>query len=188
MNRFVLAFLAFAALPAVLSAAPDCGGLFNSPKGFGASVQTEVRDGRFNSFDVFADIYGMPTGRAANYPGIRVQAFRNFVLSDISMPADFSFIYAGMGMSAGYVRDFESFTRWERGPAYLLKNMGAVCCLSSQFGAKACFGGIILDLGLQMDLGLFVRKHETQGNLMLELYKNGLYNVLLPQLKIMWRF
>lgn len=188
MNRAVLVFIVFLLFPSMLSARSGKVGLFNSPKGFGVSYVTEVKDGTFNSFDIVADIYGFPTGRTAYYPGVRLNSFHNVVLRDIDRFPEAGFLYAGVGVSTGYVRDFEKFTRWATGPAYLIMNMGAILCVSGQIGIRSDFGNLSLDLSWQADAGLYLRKHETYGNAVLGLYKNGLYNCLLPQLKIMWKF
>lgn len=189
MNRYAFVFILFLAFPAGLCARPGGVGLFNSPKGFGVSYVTAQKDdGVYSSIDLYSDIYGFPIGRAAYYPGLRLQAFRNSVLKDLDFPADRSFIYAGLGCSVGYVRDFEPISKWATGPAYLIMNMGGIVCVSGALGMRAEFDNIVLDLGFQADAGLYLRKHEYQGNMMLELYKNGLYNCLYPQLKIMWKF
>lgn len=186
MNRFALVFVLLLAVPAGLGAQGPSWGLFNSPKGFGVSAESPVKGGTFNSFDLYADIYGLPNGRASSYPGVRIQALHNMVLRSYDKPGRSSFVYAGFGAAAGYVRDFESFSRWNGGPAYLIMNMGGIVCISGAFGVRCDFADVTLDLGLQADAGFYIRRHESHGNLMFELYRNGLYNSLYPQLRILW--
>lgn len=201
MNRFAVAIILFSVLPASLSGRTITtlgdasrnreisAGLFNSAKGFGLSLILPAKDNdSFESFDVYADIYGFPTGRAAYYPGIKVQALHNVVLDAKTLPSYNRFIYTGIGACAGYVRDYEKFSRWETGPAYLIMNMGGIVCISGAAGIRWDFSRVVLDLSLQADAGFYMRRHETQGNMIFQLYKNGLYNSFYPQFKIMWKF
>lgn len=158
-------------------------GLFNSLKGFGISYQGTRHSDLFESLDLYADIYGFPLGRAAYYPGVKLVYLHNRVFSDFSEDCCNGFFYAGVGLSAGYVRDFE-----KKNLSYLANNLGFCTSVAGAAGVRFDFGSIALDLSMEIEAGLHLRGAEYHEHNVLILYKNGIYQSFYPQLKIFWNF
>ena len=151
-------------------------GLFNSPKGFGFSYSAYVQDGGFNSFHLYADMTGVLSGDY-DKPGIRIDYNKGIVLKTVSSESFDFRLYAGPGVSTGFVRDNDS------------PNYGFLLALNGTFGARFIFPrGIALDLGLSADLGLHIRGAENGQTTNLKLYRNGLNRILFPQVKIEYCF
>ncbi len=151
-------------------------GLFNSPKGFGASFSTYLQDGAFNSLQLYADMTGVFSGEYGK-PGIRMDYNKGIVLKTWTMENYDCFLYAGPGVSAGFVRDNDS------------ANYGFLFALNGSFGARFIFPrGIAMDFSLSADLGLHIRGAENGQTTNLKLYRNGLNRILFPQIKLEYCF
>lgn len=163
-------------------------GIFNSIKGFGLQLDSDhFEDFYFDSFTVYADIYGIPTARS-NAPGIKANYSRNYVVK-VFDKEDIDFdLYVGPGCTVGYVKDFE-INYYRDASVPLVKNHGVVTALSGTFGCRFEFGRrIIIDLSLCLEAGLHIRKNEELGNLNVGLYKNGIFQAPYPQLTILTAF
>ena len=163
-------------------------GIFNSPKGFGAEVRLPEKGRAFMSAHVFVDIYEVATSRCS-YPGIRANVSRQYVLNRIEKEGVSYTLYAGPGISAGYVRDHDK----GRGIDFTSlagNNEGAMVALSGNFGCRFDFGGLIsLDLSIAGDLGLHMRRNESERDffaISTSIYNNGIYQILCPQLTILF--
>ena len=152
-------------------------GLYNSPKGFGLSFCTERHESSFNTYSAVADLTGVITGEHSA-PGIYFNYSRNTVLRSGVKGDALCVLYAGPGVSAGYLRDAGK------------ESYGAMVALSGTLGGRFLFGDrIALDLSINADLGVHLREKDHKGDgIGLFLYKNGLFRTILPQLKIEYRF
>ena len=173
----------------VPSSAQESLGVFNSPKGIGATVRLPENDGIFHTATAFVDIYGVATSRCSN-PGLRFNVSRQYILkkvqnSDIGMS-----FYAGPGLSFGYVRDHD------KGLGIDLKslfsdNEGFMAAISGDAGCRFDFGGLVaLDLSFATDLGVHIRKNEDEKEYFatsVSIYNNGWMQWLYPQLTILFR-
>lgn len=160
-------------------------GVFNSLKGIGAALELPAKDpSEFNSFALYAEIFGIPTGRCSE-PGVKFNWSHNFILWNTEKDSTVYSIYAGPGISCGYMRDFELGKRKDKS-LVLTKKPGVMTALSGTGGARFSFSGrIALDLSFTLDLGIFVRRDEALNNFDLNLYRNGLAQSLYPQLSIL---
>lgn len=163
-------------------------GIFNSLKGFGLQLDSDhFEDFYFDSFTVYADIYGIPTARS-NAPGIKANYSRNYVVKVLESQYVGFDLYVGPGCTLGYVKDFEvNYYRDTSVP--LMKNHGVVAALSGTFGCRFEFGRrILIDLSFCLDAGLHIRKDEEMGNISVGLYKNGIFQTPYPQVTILTVF
>ena len=184
----IIAVVAAALLCVNAGAQRVSAGIFNSIKGFGIQVDSDhFDDFYFDSFTLYADIYGIPTGRS-NAPGIKANYTRNFVVKIFEQPNVDLNLFVGPGCTLGFAKDFE--TNYYRDFSIpLVKNHGAIAALSGTFGCRFEFGRrIILDLSLCLEAGLHIREDEELGNLCVGLYKNGLFHAPYPQLTILTTF
>ena len=160
-------------------------GLFNSLKGIGVSLELDKKAKEFNSFALYAEMFGIPTGRCST-PGVKFNWSHNFILRQFENDATVYSLYAGPGISCGYMRDFEVGERQSDARLKLTRNPGISAALSGSGGCRFAFKGrIALDLSFTADLGIFIRKDETLNNFDLNLYRNGLAQCFYPQLSIL---
>jgi len=164
-------------------------GLFNSPKGFGASFRFAPQDGVFHTATAFVDIYGVVTSRCSN-PGVRANISRMYELrrwSDVG-GADV-LLYAGPGITAGFVRDHDKGRGIDLS-SLVADNPGLIFALSGGAGFRFGFGGkVALDLSLSADAGIHIRRNEKEHGYTaasLSVFNNGLLQVLYPQLTILF--
>ena len=163
-------------------------GIFNSLKGFGLSFELPSADeNTFTSFNVFADIYGLVTSRT-DVPGVRAGADRCRIFSRLS-GKDVNFLfYAGTGLCLGYVHDYETGTYNGRKDV-LVNNMGFVAALDGRVGCRFLFNRrITIDAAFSADLGVHVRKDENSRNALVRLYKNGIFQLIYPEVKLEYHF
>lgn len=157
-------------------------GLFNSPRGFGAAASFNSEDGRsFSELSLFADIYGLPTGRCGE-PGVKASFVRNFIFSSFEIDDVRLGIFAGPGVSAGFVKDYE--------PGYALditRNHGLCAALCGDIGLRVRFSrGVSLGLSFQAELGFHMRRDDDMRANNLAIYKNGLVQSFWPNLSILF--
>ena len=165
------------------SAQRPSAGMYNSVKGFGLSFSLQSEDGEMDVFTAYADIYGIPSGRS-KVPGAKFNYSHQFVFTTLVFNDAVLDIYAGPGVTAGYVHDHESgfFTDYDKP---LLLNMGVVGALSGTVGCVFSFSRkLMLDLSWTVEGGIHMRRDETLENIDLKLYKNGLTQAWMPQLVI----
>lgn len=159
-------------------------GIFNSLKGLGAALELPASDGEFNSFALYVEIYGIPTGRCSE-PGVKFNWSHNFEIKRFEAESTVFSIFAGPGVSTGYMRDFEVGQRIQ-GSLALTKNPGVMAALSGTGGCRFSFESRIeLDLSFTAELGILVRRDETVNDFNLNMYRNGLMQCIYPQLSIL---
>ena len=180
---FLLSLLAFP------SRAQESVGLYNSFKGFGATVRFPEKDGVFHTVLAYIDIYGVPTSRCSN-PGIRFNASRQYVFARKERGDVHMTFYAGPGVTAGYVRDHD------KGRGFDLVSLfgnteGIAIALSGDAGCRFDFPGpVSLDLSFTADLGIHMRRNELEWGYFapsVSIFNNGIFHALYPQLTILFR-
>ena len=152
-------------------------GTIHSPKGFGAYVDVLWPGHGFNSFGVYADIYGISSLKAS-VPGIRFSFLHNVVLKQGSLGdegATYS-LFAGPGLMAGYLLDRDI-------------RIGLAAGLTGDAGIRFDFpSSFAVSIFLQGDVALHLKREQIESNPTLSLYKNGLYQAWVPVLSISYHF
>lgn len=150
-------------------------GSFHSPKGFGVCIDTAVDSLSFNAFTLTADMHGVLTGEHSR-PGVKFTCTRNFILRHFDKEYYMVDLYAGPGVTAGYLRDIHK-------PYGLMA--GLSCLAGSRFSFPTNFS---VSIELCADIALEINRNQIYGNFDLSLYKSGLFHAFFPQLKIMYCF
>lgn len=164
-------------------------GVFSSPKGIGLALETPAAGESFNTFTLYADIYGIIPGRCL-YPGYKFIFAHNSVFATVSGDDLLYEFYAGPGASLGYVREYEPYiyTDYRK---FLSGNFGAVACASASVGCRVSFPRrkISLNLSWTAEGGVFLdRNEDNPSGFEVSFYRNGLFSALYPQLTISYRF
>lgn len=183
-------------LPAVLMlifgqaayARRDKAGLYQSPKGIGATVMFDSpRDGAMNIFTLRTDFYGFLSGRTE-----RIGAFLSYTHDYCFFRTegdDFSlFLHAGAGASLGFAHDYEKgiFSSFERA---LTHAPGFVAALAGNVGLCVDFERRLrVDISFSLDPGIHLRTDPSTGALLLSFYHNGIYRGYYPQINLMYCF
>ena len=165
-------------------------GLFNSPKGFGLSLQMDNRDAdEIRCFNVYADTYGLLSYRTYDV-GISASYTHNYILGVYDYDYMRLSLYGGAGILGGYVHDYEAgFFSKDADGRMLEKQMGVSLCLDCNAGLGMDFDrGITIDLSISLCPGVIIRKDRDTGAALISLYKLGLINALMPQLCLYYRF
>ncbi len=150
-------------------------GTFHSPKGFGISIDNVVDSISFNAFTLIADMHGVLTGEHPR-PGVKFTYTRNFILRHFDKEYYVVDLYAGPGVTAGYLRDIH-------------KSYGLMAGLSCLAGSRFSFPtNFSVSIELCADIALEINRNQRYGNVDLSLYKSGLFHAYFPQLKIHYCF
>lgn len=156
---------------------PDGGisaGLYNSPKGFGISLDYSAGADILNSYTIYADIYRMITD-ADKDAGVKFVYLHYIRLTNIETQSGRFDFYLGPGASTGYVRD------------YAHDHMGFILTADVAFAVRYCFKrNFDLELANVAGLGFIVG--DEGGHTQLSIYNNALFQALIPSLKLMIRF
>ena len=150
------------------------GGTFNSPKGMGLGVDFSFRgDGDFSSANIWMDARDF-FGEGGTEVGIKGSFIHNFSLFTTNGPENRLTVYAGPGVSLGYVYDIE-------------KGRGVMGALCADVGVRVELSNpLIVSLGFSADLGLHASR-EQEGTV-LSIYKEGLIHSYYPELRFMYNF
>ena len=174
-----LVIVAFIFLPMSLPARPAgegdvYWGTIHSPKGFGAFADFVWPGRGFNSFGVYADIYGISSLKAS-VPGVRFSFLHNVVLKQGSLGDDGATysLFGGPGVMAGYLLDRDM-------------RQGIAAGLTGDIGVRFDFpSSFAVSIFLQGDLALHMKIHSQTT---VALYQNGLYQAWIPVLSISYNF
>ena len=164
---------------AILSAQESRGerlfwGTFHSPKGFGFSLETGGESGHFRSISAYADLSAILRGDAY-VPGYRTTYLYNIILKDFRRDDGMLCqLFAGPGVTAGYVRDHDLMKGIIGGLAFAA---GARFEFPSRFSVTVEFQG---------DAAVHIHRHA--GGTDLRMYENGLRRIYYPQLIVSYRF
>lgn len=149
-------------------------GIFNSYKGFGISIDYAATQDIYNSYNLYADVYGMYNGKSRN-AGIKLAYLHYNKLATIDAKYARYDLYLGPGASTGYVLDHGADKRG----IMLTANLG--------LAFRACFKmNLDLEAGMCAELGFI--SGESEGKTRIKMYQNGLMQALIPTLKIMYNF
>jgi len=164
-------------------------GLFNSFKSIGACV--ELASGKNGNsriqINLCADMYGIADTRS-DCPGVTANITFNRTVASFKLKEATCRLYAGPGLSIGYVSDNEQGGH-DGKKAVLLQNKGVAGAMSARFGSSFVFGRkISLDVSLTADVGLHIRRQEQKDALLVTFYKNGIYRSFYPELRIQYHF
>ena len=100
-------------------------------------------------------------------------------------------LYAGPGISFGYVHDHDKGRKLFDIGSLIANNDGFMFAVSGDAGCRFDFGKTIaLDLSFTADAGLHVRRNEKEKSYeaaSLSIYNNGLLQALYPQLTILFK-
>ena len=149
-------------------------GLFNSPRGFGLSIDYTTKSDIRNSFTVYADIYKMTDG-SADAPGVKIVYLHYNRIGGLTGPHATYDLFIAPGFSTGYVLDKDKVY-----PGILT---AADISFALRMVPERHFE---LEFGVLTEIGLIsgVGKGGTQTGI----YSNGLRQSLYPIIKIMYRF
>lgn len=171
---FILCSLAALFLQPAAKAGTPSIGIYNSLKGFGATVWVFPDIGPANTFTLYADIYGMPLGEI-DKPGVKFNYSRNYAFATYDMGQTFLALYAGPGASLGYVYDNGK------------SNPGIMAALSGTAGIHADFNRrISLSAGFSAEFGLHLRNDRNFDIWNMSFYKNGFFQAWQPYLSILF--
>lgn len=124
------------------------------------------------------------------YPGFRFNLSRQYVWKTLQKDDCTMSLYAGPGVTLGYVRDHNKGV-WFDFTSLFKENPGFVAALSGDVGCRFDFGGrVALDLSFATDAGLHIRRNEKEQKYMatsLSIYNNGLIQSFYPQLTILFK-
>lgn len=150
-------------------------GSFNSPKGIGACLEFQEEPSSFDSFDIIADMFGIFNGRYSK-PGIKATYCRNIILKQFGHDEYNLDLYAGPGVTAGYVRDIHE-------PFSVVAGMAGSAGCRLSFDKKK----VIICMELGLDIAAEINRNNRFGNIDLILYKSGIYHAFYPQVRILYR-
>ena len=160
-------------------------GIYNSIKGVGLTLQLPSGGSEFDAFTVITEVYGIPTGRTEK-AGVKFNYSHNIIFHQTEFENALLSFYAGPGVSAGYLRDAELGIH-ENHLVPLKHKPGFMLALSGTVGSHLHFSRkLSLDISLTADLGIHMRRDETLNSIGLNLYKNGIFQALYPQLSILY--
>lgn len=147
-------------------------GSYQSPKGFGLSIEPYKDSLSFNSYTVMADMFGILTGEY-NSPGVRFIYCRKFIFSQIQRDDYMLDIFGGPGLSVGLGRDFHA-------PMSVISGMHG--CIGGRFSFAR---RISVSMELGADLAFKLNKNQ-RGRTELSFYRAGLIHVLYPEIRIQY--
>lgn len=150
-------------------------GSFQSYKGLGISIQSGNDTLSFNTYTLYADMAAVFAG-SSKKPGIKFNFSHNFRIRNfVSVGGDDFCIYAGSGVSAGWVQD------------YMRSDFGFEAALTGTFGTRLAFKrGVLITFGITLDAGAVVFREN--GNFKFSIYRNGLYQSIYPHIEIAYLF
>ena len=151
-------------------------GVYQSPKGFGLSGSVQRGPSDFHTLMVYADITGLPFGKTGDLrTGFKAVYAHPQVLGHFDGRGGDALFYLGPGCSLGRVRDLGQ---------HQFGFCGALCACAGF--RMECRGRLRLDIGICAELGL--RMLRKQGNTEISLYRNGLLQTVLPQIRFEYAF
>ena len=150
-------------------------GTFHSPKGIGLCLDVQQESTSFDSFNVLCDLFGILRGEYSR-PGVKATYYRGIILKHRDRGDFSSELYAGPGVTAGYVRDIHE-------PLSLVAGMAGVA------GYRMYFNGKRLTISLEsgIDLALELNRNNRYKKTDLKLYQAGIFHVFYPQVRILYK-
>lgn len=150
-------------------------GTFHSPKGLGFCIESQQEYKSFDSFDIIADMFGLLRGDYST-PGIKATYYRGIILMHRHGEECDADLYAGPGVTAGYVRDIHE-------PFSTVAGMAGVIGGRLYFDRKR----LVVCMEAGMDLAMELNRNNRYRNIDLTLYQAGIYHIFYPQVRILYR-
>lgn len=150
-------------------------GTFHSPKGLGVCFEVQQESRFFDSFDLIADMFGIMKGDYST-PGIKATYCRDIILKHYHHDEYKLDLYAGPGVTAGYVRDVHE-------PFSIVAGMAGSAGCRLYFDSRRLI--IYMELGL--DLAAEINRNNRFGNTDLDIYKSGILHTFYPQVRILYK-
>ena len=152
-------------------------GLYSSFKGVGMEVMTEP-EGKMESFILSTDFGGTLIRDIHESAGLKFSWRMHYTFSQGRSERGLVYrLYAGPGLSAGYVRDYT--TKNDRGFGF----MTGICAnegILLTFDKRA----VSIALEFSQDLGFHMTRRGEMNNLNMGLYKRGIYSGYFPEIKV----
>ena len=150
-------------------------GTFHSPKGFGFCLETPGDSLSFDAYALIADMHGVMTGEHPR-PGVKFTYTRNFILKHLDKEYYAIDLYAGPGVTAGYLRDIHK-------PYCLIT--GLSCLAGARYSFLTNFS---VSAEFCADIALEINRNVRYDTVDLSLYKAGILHAFFPQLRIQYCF
>lgn len=147
-------------------------GTYQSPKGFGLSIEPFKDSLSFNSFTILADMFGILLGDYYS-PGFKFVYCRKFIFNQKQNTDYVLDFYGGPGLLVGLGRDFHA-------PMSIISGMHG--CIGGRFSFKRRLS-VSFELGA--DLALKMNKN-SRGNPELSIYRAGILHALYPEIRIQY--
>lgn len=146
--------------------------MYNSLKGVGASIDIPRDHNTFDNFILSTDFEDVLTARVGN-PGYKLTYFHCF---DLGHFKDYegidAHVYAGPGMSLGYVRSNQ-------------RHYGVATALAGVIGMEEKFSDhLAISIQWSMDVGIFLFHFNHQEILSSEQYYSGAKRIWMPEIKL----
>lgn len=183
-RRHIVCLLALVCFCSGIRAQQTSVGLFSSPKGFGANLQTAsgLKTDAFHDLSLYADIYGVTMGKCLQ-PGVAFNYTYAMVFRRFSWRGMDCRLFTGPGISLGWVREYEKGL-FDPEVKYFL-SPGGMAAVNAAFGIQVqCHERIRLDLRWEAQAGVFYRSDSSLQSTSLSLFKNGIYRAFYPELVI----
>ena len=177
----VLLLIAAMLLPALAWKAPAQDakslsiGTFQSPKGIGLCMEVWQESTSFDTFDIIADMFGVLNGSYSK-PGIKATYCRDIILKHIDHDEYDVDLYAGPGVTAGYVRDIH-------------EPLSLVAGMTGSAGCRLFFDSrrVVVCFELGLDLAAEVNRNNRFRTVDLTIYKSGILHSFYPQVRLLWK-
>ncbi len=174
LRRILAAIFCFLLLQIPLAAQVERVGVFNSRKGFGIALERRVNKLSYNTFTLFADMYGRYL-TDEGHCGVKFNFTHSNILQGWKKGDADIYIFAGAGASAGYVHEF----------GFPPEQYLPMCALSGKVGVFARLPGAIdLSLSFTGEAGICL----DAGSDTLHIYAEGIQSAIWPELTIYFRF
>ena len=150
-------------------------GSFHSPKGIGLCMEFQQEQAYFDTFDIIADMFGILNGDYSR-PGYKATYCRDIILKHFHQDEYKLDLYAGPGVTAGYVRDIH-------------EPMSIIAGLSGSAGCRLFFDSrrLVINLELGLDLAAEINRNNRFKNIDLDIYKSGILHMFYPQVRILYK-
>ena len=150
-------------------------GTFHSPKGIGLCMESRQESASFDTFDIIADMFGILNGSHSK-PGIKATYCRDIILKHFDHDEYDLDLYAGPGVTAGYVRDIN-------------EPLSLVAGMTGSAGCRLFFDSrrVVVCIELGLDLAAEVNRNNRFRNVDLTIYKSGILHTFYPQIRLLWQ-
>lgn len=161
-------------------------GLFSSPHAVGIQLQA-LGESEMDIIGITADIYGMTMGQTKDL-GFKLSYTRDYILNEVHFKNCGMIFHMGAGAMLGYVHDKESGILVSSNET-LQNNMGLMAALATSIGQRFDFiRPVAIDLSFSANPGIYLRRSSETGSIYLSIYRNGISQIILPRLSIIYNF